>query len=483
MTTRIFLSNEARYAGIRGDIKAASSALSKGEYYLVDGWSCSKVGIVEVGDEVYFKRVGNSPLGYFAHGKVVSAVEENQLRLEDQQWENLSSAYCDYDGEDFYVAIEWDSYVDYDSPLETSSLKENPKFAGAFFDPQGSGYAFREEYTGLLAKAWENHSRRLAKKARGFRLDDRCYELAKDDYGSGLYENAISKYSRAIQANLNHAKSYIGRGDTYRKIQDYRNAEKDYTSASEIKSPLIPVASYRRGMLYAEMGDSQLGLLDLDKAAELFSIQGNQNNYQRVLKEKDRLSGVKLKLEINVSADEIEHTSEPNQPLSELLKKADSLDTSFDVEVFIDENPGTEIALPEEGREDTRERLIASVVQRPGQSEFRRKLLTAYGGQCAITGCDVEQALEAAHITPYFGIESDHTTNGLPLRADLHKLFDAHLLSIDPESFRVYVSPILQNSYYKTLHGTYLYLPEDDEYMPSKDALRNHWKLCVWTNR
>src|SRR5262245_42509124 len=36
--------------------------------------------------------------------------------------------------------------------------------------------------------------------------------------------------------------------------------------------------------------------------------------------------------------------------------------------------------------------------ERRGQPKFREKLLSAYGGRCAVTGCDAEAALEAAHI-------------------------------------------------------------------------------------
>ena len=45
---------------------------------------------------------------------------------------------------------------------------------------------------------------------------------------------------------------------------------------------------------------------------------------------------------------------------------------------------------------DGRERVLANLVRRRGQGEFRRDLLRAYGSRCAITGCAVEDVLEAA---------------------------------------------------------------------------------------
>jgi predicted restriction endonuclease len=72
--------------------------------------------------------------------------------------------------------------------------------------------------------------------------------------------------------------------------------------------------------------------------------------------------------------------------------------------------------------QDARERTFAAIVRRRGQSRFRRSLLRAYTGQCAVTACDAQETLEAAHILPYRGQRTNHVTNGLLLRADLHSL-------------------------------------------------------------
>ena len=63
---------------------------------------------------------------------------------------------------------------------------------------------------------------------------------------------------------------------------------------------------------------------------------------------------------------------------------------------------------------DARDRVVASVVRRRGQPEFRSALLEAYGGRCAISGCDAEAALEACHIRPYMGPHTNALSNGLP---------------------------------------------------------------------
>ncbi len=129
-----------------------------------------------------------------------------------------------------------------------------------------------------------------------------------------------------------------------------------------------------------------------------------------------------------------------------------------------------------ENIEDAKKRIAASIVRRQGQSEFRRKLLTAYDGRCAISGCDAEPAIEAAHILPYQGAQTNHITNGLPLRADIHTLFDLYLLSIQPDTYEVIVASKLIETCYQEFAGQKLTLPKDTFVLPSSDALRKHYE-------
>jgi predicted restriction endonuclease len=113
------------------------------------------------------------------------------------------------------------------------------------------------------------------------------------------------------------------------------------------------------------------------------------------------------------------------------------------------------------------------VAQRQGQGTFRRKLLEAYGGRCALTGCAVEAVLQAAHIHPYLGPYTNDVTNGLLLRADLHTLFDLRLITIDG-SQRAVVSGRLKHTPYADLHGTSLRTPRSKQEGPSAKALEWH---------
>ncbi len=124
--------------------------------------------------------------------------------------------------------------------------------------------------------------------------------------------------------------------------------------------------------------------------------------------------------------------------------------------------------------EDARKRIAVSIIQRRGQPEFRRKLLEAYGRRCAVTGCDVEAALEACHIVPYKGPETNHTSNGLLLRADLHVLFDLGLIAFDSEKQETLVAERLQGTFYKSFAGETMNMPSDPTLRPSKTALECH---------
>ena len=124
--------------------------------------------------------------------------------------------------------------------------------------------------------------------------------------------------------------------------------------------------------------------------------------------------------------------------------------------------------------EDARERTWQSISRRRGQSAFREALVRAYDSKCAITGCAVLDVLEAAHIYPYRGPDTNKTDNGLLLRADLHTLFDCGLIAINPDDLTVIVAPRLQGSAYRKLHGRALRRPQAASDAPSKEALALH---------
>ncbi len=132
-----------------------------------------------------------------------------------------------------------------------------------------------------------------------------------------------------------------------------------------------------------------------------------------------------------------------------------------------------------ENIEDARSRINTSIVRRQGQASFRKTLLEAYNYQCVFTSCDAEQALEAAHIIPYLGSNTNHPTNGLLLRADIHTLFDLHLLTINPATMTVEVAPSLKNTCYGELRGNQLPSPKYEYFKPNRKAIEQHYQAFL----
>lgn len=102
---------------------------------------------------------------------------------------------------------------------------------------------------------------------------------------------------------------------------------------------------------------------------------------------------------------------------------------------------------------DRRKRAMRKAVIREGSPEFRAMLLQAYAGKCAISGYGIDKVLDACHIDPYLGQHSNTPENGLLLRTDLHRLFDAGLIWIDPKSRKIGVSAELDETPYAEFKG------------------------------
>ncbi len=124
--------------------------------------------------------------------------------------------------------------------------------------------------------------------------------------------------------------------------------------------------------------------------------------------------------------------------------------------------------------EDAREISLRAMVIRSGQSKFRISVLEAYGGTCCVTGCNVEPALEAAHIFPYNGERTNEVQNGLLLRSDIHRLFDLGMLWIDPSDMTICLSVRLVDSVYSQYLKCDISLPLLASLHPSIKALEWH---------
>lgn len=118
------------------------------------------------------------------------------------------------------------------------------------------------------------------------------------------------------------------------------------------------------------------------------------------------------------------------------------------------------------------------VRRRIGQGTFRVVITETYGRQCAITRERALPALEAAHIRPFADIQTHYLRNGLLLRSDVHRLFDAGYITVTPD-LHVEASPRMRDDFndgenYLKLGGGRVWVPDRPDWQPDKEALIWH---------
>jgi hypothetical protein len=119
--------------------------------------------------------------------------------------------------------------------------------------------------------------------------------------------------------------------------------------------------------------------------------------------------------------------------------------------------------------------VARGVRQKGGKDEFRRMLLRAYGGRCAVTGWDGEPALEAAVIAGDAETGPYDVPNGLLLRGDIRALFERNLLRIHPRTRKIFLADALLATSYGRLAARQIRLPDKEEDRPSTGALKERW--------
>lgn len=136
-------------------------------------------------------------------------------------------------------------------------------------------------------------------------------------------------------------------------------------------------------------------------------------------------------------------------------------------------------SVPEFTFEERRFGTPTLIQPRLGQGGFRYAVTERYERRCAITGERSLPALEAAHIKPYRENGPHLVSNGLLLRADLHRLFDTGYVTITPD-YRVKVSRQLKEDFsngrdYYAMEGRPLIvLPHQSQDKPKQEFVQWH---------
>lgn len=127
-----------------------------------------------------------------------------------------------------------------------------------------------------------------------------------------------------------------------------------------------------------------------------------------------------------------------------------------------------------------RRRRGAPQLVRPrlGQASFRLAVLEAYEQRCAVTGERSLPVVEASHIRPFSVGGRHEVPNGLPLRRDVHRLFDLGFVTVRPD-LKFAVSDSLRDDWrngreYYALADRRIRLPADRGQHPSTAQLEWH---------
>jgi hypothetical protein len=117
------------------------------------------------------------------------------------------------------------------------------------------------------------------------------------------------------------------------------------------------------------------------------------------------------------------------------------------------------VATPTQDQQiEVRAARFVAVEVRPDQAAFRRAVFMAHKGECAISGCDVVKALDAAHcIGRDWRAGHNRAEDGFLLRKDLHALYDNGLLKINDAGV-VWIDPAI-HAHYGELDGKTMRAP------------------------
>ena len=96
--------------------------------------------------------------------------------------------------------------------------------------------------------------------------------------------------------------------------------------------------------------------------------------------------------------------------------------------------------------------------------------------EICISGVQIKDALHACHLISHAESGNNNSTNALLLRSDIHDLFDANLIGIDPESLKISVKEFLLATEYGKFNGRRL-AERVDNVTPDINALNRRWEI------
>jgi putative restriction endonuclease len=127
-----------------------------------------------------------------------------------------------------------------------------------------------------------------------------------------------------------------------------------------------------------------------------------------------------------------------------------------------------------DGRRKMREDQISRAERSP---RFKFDAIKRFGGTCAVTGIDVVDMLDGAHVVPVKNGGPDDPRNALLLSASHHRAYDAHLWVVEPGTLKIVTrpdGPTLERMKFKVDSMDHL---AGNGVLPHVDALERRFEL------
>jgi len=138
---------------------------------------------------------------------------------------------------------------------------------------------------------------------------------------------------------------------------------------------------------------------------------------------------------------------------------------------------------------DSDTEITTMVIQRRGQTFFRRSVLAAYSLKCCVTGIASPELLRASHIVPWATDSSCRLDpcNGLALNALHDTAFDRGLMTLDKNLQVVFSGQLatcipshIYEQFFEQFAGKRIHTPE--RFLPKEEYLTHHRKNIFLNN-
>ena len=127
---------------------------------------------------------------------------------------------------------------------------------------------------------------------------------------------------------------------------------------------------------------------------------------------------------------------------------------------------------------DERRRMREDQILRAERSSrFKFDAIKRFKGKCAVTGIDVVEMLDGAHVIPVKNGGPDDPRNALLLSAAHHRAYDAHLWVVEPKSLQIVTrhgGPTLERMKFKFTNLEHLH---EQGVLPHTEALERRFDL------